>query len=276
MRWRARCVIIRIVILHFTRNSLRGEIFSPSKSRFLAARFATYIAGGEIREAVMGIGRRFCPHPLSLQPAGGHHLSSKICTQTHYTDRTFKGIRLERDQIVSSEFYDCTFIHCSFAESVFRNCRFANCTFQQCDSSLIQVPNSTFSITRFENSKVIGVDWTRADWSATRLGGPIGFFKCAISHSTFIGLSLRGIQIKDCIAAGVDFREADLSQADFTGTDLSKSLFSKTNLTKADLSGARNYHITPGQNVLKQAKFSLPEAMSLLYSLDIVLTEEET
>jgi uncharacterized protein YjbI with pentapeptide repeats len=77
------------------------------------------------------------------------------------------------------------------------------------------------------------------------------------------------------MAADVDFREVDLFQADFAGTDLSESLFSNTNLTEADLSRARNYRIDPGQNVLTQAKFSLPEAMSLLYSLDIVLTEDE-
>lgn len=52
---------------------------------------------------------------------------------------------------------------------------------------------------------------------------------------------------------------------------MTNTLFSNTNLTEADLSAARNYHITPGQNVLKRAKFSLPEAMSLLYSLDIDL-----
>jgi uncharacterized protein YjbI with pentapeptide repeats len=102
----------------------------------------------------------------------------------------------------------------------------------------------------------------------------VGFFKSALSHSTFIGLSLKGIQIKACLATGVDFREADLSQADFAGTDLSESLFGDTNLTEADLSRARNYHIDPSQNAVKQAKFSLPEAMSLLYGLDIVLVEE--
>ena len=104
---------------------------------------------------------------------------------------------------------------------------------------------------------------------------PVGFFKSDFSHSTFIGLRLRGIQIRDCVAVDVDFREADLSQADFAGTDLSQSLFSNTDLIEADLSRARNYHIDPGQNVLRQARFSLPEALSLLYSLDIVLVEED-
>ena len=202
-------------------------------------------------------------------------MTSGIGTQARYTDRVFEGVDQEQAELVSSEFYDCTFIGCRFAESLFRSCRFVNCTFQRCDLSLVQVPGSIFSLTRFEESKMIGIDWTRAEWSAAGLGDPIRFFNCSISHSTFIGLSLRGLRIKDCVAADVDFREADLSQADFAGTDLSASLFSNTNLTQADLSRARNYHIPPGENVLKGARFSLPEAMSLLYSLDIDLVDRD-
>jgi fluoroquinolone resistance protein len=200
-------------------------------------------------------------------------LSLDIDTKSHYTCQVFKEARLKQPQLTSSEFHDCTFVHCSFAESVFQTCRFINCTFKQCDLSLIQLPNSVFSAIKMEEAKIIGVDWTLADWSSIRLGDPISFYKCDISHSTFIGLSLRGIQIKDCIASDVDFREADLSHANFADTDLSESLFSHTDLTEADLSRSRNYHIDPGQNVLKRARFSLPEAMSLLYCLDIVLTE---
>jgi fluoroquinolone resistance protein len=203
-------------------------------------------------------------------------LNPSIGTQSDYTDQTFKEVRLDGEQLVSSEFYGCTFVRCSFAECTFRACRFVNCTFQQCDLSLIQVPESAFSGTRFEDSKIVGVDWTQADWTAVGLGDPIGFSKCAISHSTFIGLSLKELQIKECIATDVDFREVDLTKSDLSGTDLSESLFSHTNLTEADLSSARNYHIPPEQNILRRAKFSLPEAMALLYSMDIVLIEEET
>jgi fluoroquinolone resistance protein len=202
-------------------------------------------------------------------------LSTPIRTQAYHADQAFKEVRLEHDQLVSSEFYDCAFVRCSFVETVFRNCRFVNCAFQRCDLSLVQVAGSTFSATRFEDSKVIGVDWTQAEWPTAGLANPVGFFRSAISHSTFIGLRLRGIQIRDCVAVDVDFREADLSQADFAGTDLAHSLFSDTDLTEADLSQTRNYHIDPGRNVLRQARFSLPEAMALLYSMDIVLIEAE-
>jgi len=72
----------------------------------------------------------------------------------------------------------------------------------------------------------------------------------------------------------VDFREADLAKTNFDGTDLSESLFLNTNLSKADFSGAKNYAISPEKNTLKGAKFSLPEAMSLLFNLDLVLMDE--
>lgn len=202
-------------------------------------------------------------------------MSLVIQSHNHYSVQVFEEARLEQPQLVSSAFYDCTFIRCSFRESVFDNCRLVNCTFKHCDLSLVQVPNSAFSATKMEQSKIIGIDWTHADWSSTKLADPIGFFKCDISHSTFIGLSLKNVQIQECIAKNVDFREADLTEAVFAGTDLFESLFNGTNLTKADLSRSRNYHIDPGQNILKRAKFSLPEAMSLLHSLDIVLTEGE-
>ena len=202
-------------------------------------------------------------------------MNHTISSNTEYSDLVFNNVRLQSEQILSSEFFDCVFSDCSFAESIFQKCRFVNCAFQGCDLSLTQVPESIFSNARFEDSKIIGVNWAQADWPGSGLGKPICIIKSAISHCTFIGLNLNGVHIIDCIAADVDFREADLSRADFSGTDLSESIFSNTNLSEADLSQARNYQIDPGQNELKGARFSLPEAMSLLYSMDIILIENE-
>jgi fluoroquinolone resistance protein len=202
-------------------------------------------------------------------------LISAISSKAHCVEQVFKDVRLEHDELHSSEFHDCVFFRGSFVEAVFRRCRFVDCAFRECDLSLIQVPGSRFTATRFEDCKVVGVNWAEADWPKAALANPIGFFKSAISHSTFIGLRLRGIQIVDCAAMDVDFREADLHQADFGGTDLAQSLFGSTDLSAADLSRARNYQIDPSQNVLRKARFSLPEAMSLLHSMDIVLVEED-
>ena len=196
-----------------------------------------------------------------------------MSSHSHYFDQVYKGKQLDHTELVSSEFHNCAFLRSSFMGSAFRASRFDNCVFRECDLSLVQVPDSRFSSSRFEDCRVIGVNWTEAHWPKAGLANPVSFSKCAISHSTFIGLSLHSIQIIDCVAIDVDFREADLSQADFAGSHLSQSIFGDTSLSQADLSRARNYRIDPGQNILKQAKFSLPEAMSLLHGIDIVLVD---
>jgi fluoroquinolone resistance protein len=191
------------------------------------------------------------------------------------TEQIFRDMRLDHEEIVSSEFHDCVFVGGSFVESVFRRCRFVTCVFRECDLSLVRVPQSTFTGVRFEECKLVGVNWTEACWPTARLGRPLSFSKCSISHSTFLGLRLQGIEIRDCVAQDVDLREADLSGAEFGLTDLSGSLFGGTDLSRADLSRAINYLIDPGKNVLTQARFSLPEALSLLHGMDIVLVEDD-
>jgi uncharacterized protein YjbI with pentapeptide repeats len=135
------------------------------------------------------------------------------------------------------------------------------------------VEDCSFTGVTFIDSRVIGVNWTEATWPALGLFDAIGFERCAISHSTFVGLGLRRIKMVDCMAHDVDFAEANLSGATCTGTDFQDSRFLHTDLTEADFTGATNYAIAPGPNVLRKARFSLPEAMALLYGLDIVLVE---
>lgn len=190
-----------------------------------------------------------------------------------YDGHTFEGLVCQSEEMSSKEFYDCVFARCSFVEAVFSGCRFSDCTFKDCDLSLIRVEGCSFTNTRFERSRVMGVNWTEASWSGRRFLNTIDFFDCLISHSTFIGLSLGGINITGCIAKDVDFSEANLNKAKCTSTDFSDSRFSHTDLTEADFTGATNYVIDATLNVLKKTRFSLPEAMSLLYSLDIILTE---
>ncbi|NLE44935.1 MAG: pentapeptide repeat-containing protein [Chloroflexi bacterium] len=202
-------------------------------------------------------------------------MDNQIDSQITYSDRTFEGTRQDRAQIVGCTFYDCVLVRCNFIESVLRGCKFVRCLFRQCDLSLSQVMGTSFTSTQFEDCKLIGIDWTQAHWSETRLVSPVGFLQCAISHSTFIGLDLTEIRIEDCVAVDVDFREANLTRAVFAGSDLANSIFGNTNLTEADLSRAHNYWIDPGRCTLRQAKFSLPEAMSLLYAMDITLVDTE-
>ena len=72
----------------------------------------------------------------------------------------------------------------------------------------------------------------------------------------------------------VDLAQADLTDGFFRGCDFSGSRFLNTDLTRADFRGATNYGIGAQHNILKNTRFSLPEAMALLYGLDILLDDD--
>jgi len=94
-----------------------------------------------------------------------------------------------------------------------------------------------------------------------------------MNFSSFLGLNLEKVILNHCILHEVSFEDANLSFTDCRGSDFENSRFAHTNLTSADFRGAINYQIDPILNTLKKTKFSLPEAMSLLYNLNIILDD---
>jgi len=187
---------------------------------------------------------------------------------TSYYKEKFSGFTFTNYSIQNSEFENCIFEKCIFIESIFNNCRFIDTSFSDCSVSANKPYNSQFVNVVFKDSKVMGFDWTKA--KNVRL---LSFERCNISYSNFSYIKLSELKLLECVAKEVNFNEADLSNGIFTKTDFSGSVFSQTNLTKADFSQAFNYGIDVNFNTIKKAKFSLPEAASLLKSLDIVLEE---
>jgi fluoroquinolone resistance protein len=196
--------------------------------------------------------------------------------EAEYSDETFQGLQLSSGKVSECVFSDCLFLKCHLADIDFENCSFHNCEFRDCDVSLSRVNNCSFIGTSFKSCKMIGINWTDAYWPRGRLLPTIQFEGCILNHSVFMGLILPKIKISKCVAREVDFTDVDMSEADCSDTDFSQSRFFNTNLSDANFCGATNYTIAPGSNNLKGAKFSLPEAMSLLYNLDIVLVDESS
>ncbi len=195
--------------------------------------------------------------------------------QKEYDSQEFKGLSLRSGHIEGKEFTSCTFIKCSFRETAFKACKFHDCTFKGCDLSLIAPQECYFKNTQFAELQIIGVNWMDTNLANKKavFGKPVDFINCALNHSTFMGLNLKRVRLAQCLAVDVSFEEADLSGSDCTYTDFKDSRFLHTDLTEADFTGATNYSIAAGLNTLKKTRFSLPEAMSLLYGLDIILTE---
>ncbi len=183
-----------------------------------------------------------------------------------YADQQFANLTLTQEVITAVTFEECTFTNCNFSETQFKRCTFRDCQFQNCDLSLLDVNYSIIQRSKFEQCKLIGINWakvSRIEW--------IEFHSCNLSYATFMELDLTKAVITHCLAKEATFAETNLTQANCTHTDFTDSRFVRTNLTKADFRGAYNYAIAANQNTLKKTKFSLPEAVALLHGLDIIL-----
>ncbi len=187
-------------------------------------------------------------------------------SKNNYYQEKLSQIIASKQTYTEIEFEDCEFFECHWIDCTFEKCKFINCRFHDCLISATRLTNSRFRETIFKNCKVIGIDWT-----TTQSLQYLSFENCQINYSNFHALYLSELKILSCEAVEVDFSETNLTQAILTNTDFNQSIFSKTNLHKADLQGAKNYYIDPRQNTIKDATFSLPEALSLLETLDIIL-----
>jgi len=177
---------------------------------------------------------------------------------------------LASKRFFSTLFVDCDLSNCDFSESIFRGCKFINCNL-----SLINLINVNFSDVTFLNCKLVGVDWTVIDWRkqppkrGKRIRFPISFDNCILDYSTFIGLDLYYVLFNDSMLREVSFADANLEYAKFINTDLTGSIFRDTILGQADFTTAINYTIDACNNSMRGAKFSLPEAINLVYALEI-------
>ncbi|HZJ93424.1 MAG TPA: pentapeptide repeat-containing protein, partial [Thiopseudomonas sp.] len=98
-----------------------------------------------------------------------------IESQQQYFEESFKSLDLPDLVCIGTEFEECSFIDCTFTSATFENCNFINCSFTRCQLSLIRVPYTRFFAISFVECKVLGVDWTRANWSAYHKDFEISF-----------------------------------------------------------------------------------------------------
>jgi fluoroquinolone resistance protein len=194
-----------------------------------------------------------------------YNISMSFATDFFYRQK-FSKLSLTRENIQAKTFEECEFADCSFIDCKFEKTRFLNCQFAESILSAVVPMNCRFNEVKFINCKVMGIDWTK-----TQFIRDLEFRGCRIDYSNFKLLKIPKLKLIDCEAKEADFTETDLSAGEFKNTDFEKAVFFKTNLTNADFRGAKNYFIDVKNNVLKKTHFSLPEALVLLQSLDIIL-----
>lgn len=195
-------------------------------------------------------------------------MKTAITDGASYFKEKITGENVTGKTVHDLEFENCLFEKCRFVDCTFDNCRFEDCVFSETVLSAAKPYNSKFSSVTFKDCKVMGFDWTKC-----RTVDTLSFENCDISYSNFSFMQLPRLKLLKCQAKEVNFNESDLSGSIFTGTDFESAVFSHTNLSRADFRKAFNYGIDFNFNIVKKAKFSLPEAVSLLRSLDIILAD---
>lgn len=155
-----------------------------------------------------------------------------------YRENDLAGVELEDVCFETCQFVATNLTGTRMNGATFAGCKFLNVDFRRCKGFLDM---------RFENS----------------IFDNCNFSDLTLKQQTFVGCELRRCT----------FVHTNLTAADFSHSDLSETLFHDCDLTRADFSRARNYAIDPTGNKVSKAKFSLPEAVSLLRGFDILLRE---
>lgn len=197
----------------------------------------------------------------------------KIESNEQYFNQSFNKQVLLSLAVSSTEFEECEFNDCDFSSAIFTRCNFLNCSFNRCNMSLIKVLHSRFFEVDFTECKLVGIDWTTAQWPSFNLCSELIFNRCILNDSSFFGLTLNELKLEECKLHEVDFREGDFSNAVMTYCDFTNSLFMRTNLQNVDFTESNNFTINVLENRVSKAKFSRHEAVYLLTSLDIELVD---
>lgn len=187
-----------------------------------------------------------------------------------YDSKRFEGIRYESD-IKLHAYSECTFERCHFMETslgdvVFNNCLFDGCTFRNVDVSGLRLQNMSL-----QACKCIGIDWSEV----RRTGKLFPLFTeirgCTLKFNNFFKLKISRLAVAESSLLDCAFMECDLSGSVFRNVDFQDTTFQGCDLTKADFREARNYRINTTSNHVGKARFSLPEVVGLLDSLDIIV-----
>lgn len=164
------------------------------------------------------------------------------------------------------EFVECHFKGIDFTEYNFSRLKFLDCEFTECNLSNVSLKNANFRGVIFKKSKLIGLNWSIVNTLMSA-----SFQESILDYSVFHSMNLKGAVFSDCKMCDVDFYESQLMKSSFVDCLLKGALFNKANLADSDFRGASEYFIDVRQTQVTRAKFSLPEALTLLTSLEIIL-----
>ncbi len=168
-----------------------------------------------------------------------------------------------------TEFKDGIFKDCDLSQHDLTSYDFVDCTFINCDFSMAIIEHVTFNDVRFEECKLIGLDFSKC----SKFLFTVSFEECLLDYCLFLNNKMKKTVFKNCSMKEMTFAECELAESVFDECELARTMFERCNLEKCDFSSAYNYELMPSQNKIKKAKFAYPGVLGLLSDLDIKVVE---
>ena len=143
------------------------------------------------------------------------------------------------------------FADLSFTEETFEDCDFTDCVFVDCSFTKCELDHTTLNECKFARCEK----------------------ECSLKYNTFTEMNFNRFDFSDGNEiVGSMFAKCEMQLANFKGVELHETEFYQCDLRKADFRDAAGYRVDILGSRLKDAKFSLPEAVNLLADLKIKLS----
>lgn len=187
----------------------------------------------------------------------------------YYEEHKFEGLKLENETIADKNFVECSFIDCVFDSCKLINCSFSGCMFEKCSVMNPKAEYTKMSFSEFIGCNLVGVYWQDMVPSG-KYAGAIGRLQdCHLKYNTFSEMRFNKFDFSGTEISRSMFAKCELVESSFKNCGLQDTEFFQCDMRKADFRNALGYKIDIMTNKLKAAKFSYPDAFSLLDSLGL-------
>ena len=193
-----------------------------------------------------------------------------------YCGETFSKIERAGGELSGVLFEDCLFTGCRLTDALVHRCLFTGCRFESCKVVAPQFQGVQMLSCDFDHCDLSGVDWSALmDQRKLEMGFlPFDSLRdCSLRHCVFFGLDLKGFDFSKADLSGAVFDGCNLKGASFSQCRLQGASFAQNDLSDGDFRGATEYFFSLEGNRVKNARFSLPEAVNLLAALGIVVED---
>lgn len=191
--------------------------------------------------------------------------------ETYYENEEIKDQKLSNISLEHVYFIDCDFINCSFEELKMTSCFFTNCRFDHCNIIRLSTHYCEVKNATFDGCNLIGIHWNEM-LPAGKYAYPIRSIRqCYLKYHTFLDMNFVKFDFTSNVIQESLFEKCNLAESNFKECRLEGTQFSRCDLRKGDFRDALGYSIDVKTNQLKGSKFSFPEVINLLNSLDLVI-----